>query len=536
MPLRDFLTPEEPLGPIRHERILRRRSFGQHDEDPVNLLIYQAEPFDVALHDLHPIILGRRGAGKTAIVAAMLAGAARNHYFYARDEAINDHHDIYVFIQSWDHLDEIVNLVGIDCYHSLGSQPMWDDLLPETAARFWARHLWQAIFNQIFRDASSETNSIDYRAKLPLVFKFIEGRDIIDPRECISDESLQRAFEQTRDSVLKYLAASGRRCYIIIDSLDLYPITSPRFSRILSGLLRCITNFSDSYDRVRIFCCVPAEVERHLFTHVANEIRDMSPTTSYSRLQWRPIDLLKIVAERFREFLRIHLPGSPNDQEFLAHISRLDFSQRENLRLFYEAVMPKYVTNRFGQREDSVAYLVRHSQLLPRELILLFGRAISISHLETRVWNLITAEAIVRAVEESESALARQILKPYLPIYRELIAACEDVLSELPPICTLSDLHSIGRRMRKSVAAETDNPWKSLYEIGVIGYIDAEQSNRKTQYYEYGLFHYNAPNQIKFANHLKYCVHPLFSGAWHLKRTPNMKFIYPSRIDESFWS
>jgi hypothetical protein len=281
---------------------------------------------------------------------------------------------------------------------------------------------------------------------------------------------------------------------------------------------------------------VPEEVEPHLFTHVANETRDLSPATSYSRLHWKPIDLLKIVAERFREFLKIHLSGrSRDDQDFLEKISDLDFSRRDNLMMFYEAVMPKYVTNKYGQKEDSVAYLVRHSQLLPRELILLFSQAIRISHSETANWRTITAGAIVKAVNESESALARQILKPYIPVYRELIVACESVLSELPPICSLSELHSIGRRMRKSVSEETDNPWKTLYEIGVLGYIDPDKSNRQTQYYEYGLFHFNSTNEIRFANHLKYCVHPLFSGTWHLKRTPNMKFIYPSKIEEAYW-
>jgi hypothetical protein len=467
----------------------------------------------------------------------MLAGAGRKHYYYSRDDAPADSQDIYVFIQSWDHLDEIVNLVGIDCYHSLGSQPLWEDLMPETAARYWARHLWQAIFNQIFRESSSELNFIDYRSKLPLVFKFIEGRDIIDPRDSITNESLQKSFEKTRDSVLRYLTESGRRCFIIIDSLDVYPVTSPRFSRILAGLLRCITNFADSYRNVKIYCCVPEEVEPHLFTHVANETRDLSPTTSYSRLHWKPFDLLKIVAERYREFLKIHLSSHiSDDQEFLVSISNVDFSDRDNLMLFYGAIMPKYVTNRFGQKEDSIAYLVRHSQLLPRELILLFSRAISISHQETSSWRSITPAAIVKAVEESETALARQILKPYIAVYKELIVACESVLSELRPICSLGELHAIGKRMRKSVALETDNPWRTLYEMGVIGYIDPDKSNRKSAYYEYGLFHFNSSNPIRFANHLKYCVHPLFSGTWRLRRTSDMKFIYPSKIEEAYWN
>ena len=536
MPLKDFLTPEEPLGPIRHERILRRRVTDARGEDPVNLLVYQAEPFDLALHDLRPIVLGRRGSGKTAIVAAMLAGSGRQHYYYTRDDTEHDSQDVYVFIQSWDHLDEIVNLVGIDCLHALGSQPMWDDLMPETAARFWARHLWQAIFNQIYRDAASESSPVDYRSKLPLVFRFIEGRDIIDPKEAITNEALQKSFDRTRESVLEYLSGSKRTCFIIIDSLDLYPITSPRFSRILAGLLRCITNFTDTYKNVKIYCCVPEEVEPYLFTHVANETRDLSPVTSYSRLHWKPIDLLKIVAERYREFLKIHLPTVSNeDEDFLSAASALDLSTRSNLMSFYRNVMPQRITNRYGQKEDSIAYVIRHSQLLPRELILLLSRAISLSHQETGSWRSVTEKAITSAIEESEAALARQILKPYIPVYRELIMACETVLSELPPICSLSELHAVGKRMRKSVALETDDPWRTLFEIGVIGYIDPDTSIRKSDYYEYGVFHFNSLSPIRFANHLRYCVHPLFSGTWHLNRKPDMKFIYPARIEETYW-
>jgi hypothetical protein len=530
MPLKDFLTPDNPLGPIRHERILRRR---EQNADPVNLLIYRAEPFDHALHELRSIILGRRGSGKTAIVAAMLAGADHLHYYYNRDDVPNDHQDIYVFIQSWDHLDEIVNAVGIDCYHSLGPEPIWEDLAAETAARFWSRHLWQAIFNQIFRNSFSDTSPIDYRHELPLVFKFIEGRDIVDPRESLTNENLQRSFEETKRSILSYLKNSKRRCSIIIDSLDLYPVTSPRFSRILAGLLRCITNFNDAYQDVKIYCCIPEEVEPFFFSHAANETRDLSPSSSYTRLHWRPYDLLTIVAERYREFLKIYL-RSKDDQEFLAHLRTIDFSDRRSLMTFYESVMPKLITNKHGQDENSLAYIIRHSQLLPREVILLFDRAISLSYQETSSWRILTASGIVRAIEENEAALGRQILKPYLPVYKELILACEDVLSELPPICTLAELHSVGRRMRKTVSLETDNPWKTLYEMGVIGYIDPDQANRSA-YYEYGLFHFNSAYPIRFANHIRYCVHPLFSGAWRLQRKPNMKFIYPSKIDETFW-
>ena len=205
MALDEFLTVDDPLGPIRHERILKRHAEKQETDDPINLLIYKVEPFDIALQALNPIVLGRRGAGKTAIIAARLSKTG--HYYYTNESTDKDEDDIVVFIQSWDHLDEIVNLVGIDCLHSLGNQPLWDELLPETAARHWERHLWETVFKQVYRDSFSDYAAHDYRTELPLVFKFIEGNDIISSDERISNSKIQKLFEETRDSVINFLGS-----------------------------------------------------------------------------------------------------------------------------------------------------------------------------------------------------------------------------------------------------------------------------------------------------------------------------------------
>jgi len=497
--------------------------------------VYEARTFNAIVNNPKPITLGRRGSGKTAFVAALLARSGRTHYYFdKRNGAPNKSDDIYVFIQSWDHLDDIINSVGHDCMHAMGRAEApsdWDALLPETAARYWSRRLWHLVFQQIYTDSASDDPVTDYRVALPLVFKYMERGDIISPDTHITNEALNDVFEQTRQQVLAYLATTGRHCYVIIDSLDNYPVTSPRFTKVFSGLLRCAAEFSDLSPKCALYCCIPEEIESMIHVHCANELRDFSALSGVSRLHWRPYDLMRIVAERYRAFLEIHVA---EDETFMRRLERFDFSKRDDLQKFYSLIMPPNVTNTWGKEEVAISYIVRHTQLLPREFILLFSEAIKLSHQMRGSWRYVEANAIVKAIQNTEVALSRQILKPYGLAYRELIRACIDTLPELPPICSLSDLDKIGSRMARNVVAETDNVWRTLYEMGVLGYIE-DYEGKNSAYYEYGYFQFNSSAPITFANHLRYCIHPVFSGTWHLDRTPGMKFVYPAKIEDALW-
>ncbi len=265
----------------------------------------------------------------------------------------------------------------------------------------------------------------------------------------------------------------------------------------------------------------------------ANYLKDLSATTSVSRLRWKPVDLLKIVAERYRSFLKLHCF---DDKRFLQTISDLDFSSREGLKSFYTLVMPEFILNRLGRRESAVAYIIRHTQLLPREFLMIFDAAILRSHKLHGSWRYIEPEAILDAVAQQEPELALQVLSPYRTMYPDLIAAAKRVLPEMPPVCSINDLHKQGARLTKMTRHETDNPWETLFQIGVIGYVDEKATGQSSDRYEYGRFHFNSHRPITFASGRKYCVHPIFSGSWELQRTDqSMKCVYPADVKEIPW-
>jgi hypothetical protein len=523
--LEDFLTPKNPLGPFRHERVLKRS-----EDEHTNILIYHAASFDGLIEEQRPIIIGRRGAGKTAIVAALLAKSGREENSTSRDSGQNRGKDVYAFINSWDHLDELVDKVGRDARHSLGPDNDWSSLLPETASRHWSRRLWMVIFQQLYRDTLSDR---PLREKLPELVKYVQGRDISLKDEEITEEGLNRLFVEVRKSIIKYLEREGRKCYIVIDSLEQYPVTAPRFQKLIAGLLKCVNDFNDDFPRVHVLCCIPEEIEPFVAPKSSNRLKDLSSTTSVSRLRWRPIELLRIVAERYRAFLKIY---AHEDTDFIRKIGKMDFSERAGLRNFYNLTLPHTVRNSLGRDEPTLAYIIRHTQMLPREFLMIFDAAITASYKIKGSWRFIESEAIVFAVESQEPDLADQILSPYEPIYPSLIEACRKVLPDLNPICTYNDLSKLSSRLRKLSGHEVDDPWEALFKIGVIGYVEDQDDQSKSASYEYGSFHFNSSRPITFANNRKYCVHPVFSGTWKLRRADtNLKCVYPANVEFDPW-
>jgi hypothetical protein len=199
--------------------------------------------------------------------------------------------------------------------------------------------------------------------------------------------------------------------------------------------------------------------------------------------------------------------------------------------------MQDEITNSLGLKETSLAYLIRHTQLLPREFIIIFNKAIKNSLLYTRSTSFIIDRAVVSAVEESEEILVANILAPYRTIYPKLIEACDSILPNMSPICSNSDLDKVASQFKGRVEDDVSDPWRTLYEIGILG--EAQRENGKcveTERYIYAHFKFNSVQQINFSNTGTYCFHPLFSKKWGMmhNRRNGMKLVYPAAVGESW--
>jgi hypothetical protein len=219
-------------------------------------------------------------------------------------------------------------------------------------------------------------------------------------------------------------------------------------------------------------------------------------------------------------------------------IAEFDLSRREGVHSIFDRLLPNKTNNRLGEIEDPLAYVIRHTQLLPRHALMIFNHMLSRAKSDSGGWRRISDEAMREGVGEAEELIARHILKPYLSKYPRLLDACADILPDLNPICSNSDLAKIGRRFKSRHEEEITNVWKTLYLMGVLGrVVDAPTSEvppeMRSARYCFGEFVFNGAPSLGLATDQTYCFHPVFTRFFRIPRrdTDDKRVVYPANTE-----
>src|SRR5215510_518040 len=101
----------------------------------------------------------------------------------------------------------------------------------------------------------------------------------------------------------------------------------------------------------------------------SNPVKDFHSTVI---AHWSARELITLVGTRLAIYCHLHKPDLLERLE-LPDDGPGDLSYPEGRRLV-DTVLPDEVVNAFGGREDSVGFLLRHTQLLPPHLIALMNQ------------------------------------------------------------------------------------------------------------------------------------------------------------------
>lgn len=518
MSLKRFITPDQMLGPIRHEVFV-------DDLESSAVLTSNVEPFEKVFTEHSRMIIGRKGSGKTSVIKGYrsLTKYGRAYGKIDRDEANNG--DLNIPIVEWNQFNDLIRKVFAQTTKEairLGGEDM---VPPERVAEVWTETIWDLIFQNLY---DRGMHSQKCKNELGSIIRLFNEEDVFEVDKN-KNATIDKIYKKAIEEATNYFSARNIKCFILIDSMDDYPIRSKKFSKVVSGFLKCINDFSYYHDAVRIVYCLPAEIMEYVRRFSSNSLKDFGAS---AELKWKPADLLRIVAERFR--VGLFTLSSEVDSEYEKKLKAYEFENRDDLQEFFSETLEHELENSLGRKEDTLAYLLRHTQLLPREFIFIFNLAIKLSKEEKGSWRFISANAIKTAVENSETELARHILHPFQNLYPDLLQACESVLPELPPICTKRDLDKLGSRFKNRIEDDIYNPWKTLFDMGVLGYVEDSSLSKGQEHdrYAYGYFNFNSTSPIAFQNDALYCVHPLFSRLWSMKRdyAIDARSVYPANI------
>lgn len=308
-----------------------------------------------------------------------------------------------------------------------------------------------------------------------------------------------------------------------MDSVEEIPLEIKSLSRTLSGLLKCIGNFNYKDSAVEVRFCIPTELWDVFQNLSSNPLKDFQKVVEIS---WQPYELLIVAAKRLSTYLKI------NDQKAfnLLKIESLNLNSRNDVNSFFKMIFPDSIVNKKGVGEKPVPYILRHTQLLPRQFLTFLNSIIKTNEDLGGNPSDISGIAVIRGIERVSLVVAKEIFTAYRYLYPYCEETCESCIPMLPLTFTQGEFHQKFNRFGKRSFRGGDfhDFTKMLIAIGCLGVV-----NRKTDTYIIGSFQYNFSGQLTPKADNEFCIHPLFSEMYGGLAYGNVKdAIYPLGTDE----
>lgn len=473
---------------------------------------FEHTPFNAACLDPECyLVVGRRGCGKTSL--------SRYFSFQGRLRASRcidvDEPTIYE--------DVFARLVA---NRSVGNEHALAFF-----ERAWELVVWTLIFQELRDDSDVIARACpfpDWRPPSELIVDTLgalvaELADVEDLRmlEAIRLRLRDYTHTEARHAVI---ALTRRRPIIVaIDSLEHYDVYDESIMFMIAGLIQCAAGFQNHHvrDGIHVKAFVTAEVFPHLQEKVLANPLKFSHDPVY--LSWRPKDLLRLVSWRFHQHLYTtapeELPTRPIDWDRFQSV--------------YENVWAPFfgtnLANAVGHEEDTFAYILRHTQMRPRQLVVICN-AIARRARDERTFPRFLPAQIVEAVHQAELELATEVLNSYSRIHKsagEIVGALVRAPVRFP-----------GRFLDK-VAKRTAGAWPAgtyridafrrlVAELGVVGRVRNENAERRVVSAD---FEYAGRTRLELQPDDECVIHPMFFNRLHVRHDhPWTVYPFPDHV------
>lgn len=501
--LNRMISREEPLGPIATPHILQKS-----DNKRTFASVFDAENFlCLASKESHPsIVLGRRGAGKTA------------YLYYLQFEG---GFSFASAIESAQAFQEIAGEIGRQSEKTKGS----NTAMAETTAKIWRTLLFTAILKKFWSEFHLKSG-IGSTPEMENIETFLEKSGIKKKRsvkrifghlvstfESLTDKSLEFVedflddywwhevgFEAAWEDALVLMEEYELRGAILIDSLEQYPIHEKPMADAMAGLLHFIGKLDQEYIPIEITMCFQAELHSEFSELSSNPEKDLAKVLS---MHWDPIELLQICGHRFSIFI--------NKERQLQERQLLTLSERpsrDEILEFWNQFLPEKLSNRFGDTESSIAYILRHTQLLPRHMISIFNQIVRLALSARDISLPFDEDDIIRGVRIGEENICLGAISGFqqkYPMAREVLSR---IAPNIPNLISFSDLQRANNHYGKGIM-ESDELLQMFVRMGVLGKL-----NRQTEFYDICDYDYTFNGSMPYSVEDQFGLHPAFAGQY----------------------
>ncbi len=322
------------------------------------------------------------------------------------------------------------------------------------------------------------------------------------------------AFKKNYAALSKVLRGS-RRVAVLIDSLERYDFGDKATSLVTSGLVRAAMRAYQESSGLAVKIAFPSEVFPQL------------PSVNHAKvgarclyIHWTYGDLVSMVAKRYARMLK--------EVRLLP-----DLVDKEQARAYLYKYLAPEVPLDVGVDLDTLAYIVRHTQKVPRQLVLLMNCVVTQATNEGSSAKCIPSEVIKRGTRARLDLLARSALDALEPTLPDAEPLVRSVLHNGPHCFTLEELRTAlkpAKVYRQRFGLSVDDLIGLLVAAGIIGRCVHRHCWRgpsgKECVLEQVEFQYQIPDLLVLTTRATCAVHPMFYVPYRI-RTEEGPFIYP---------
>lgn len=544
-------SPAEPLGPLNYQNLMDNRALP---------LVDLHDPFLRALRTEPRLLIGRKGAGKSTVLYAMQfydelrARLKREQLDNSGEKRLITRY--VIVIQSHRQFQPIVDDVFRSVYGSI-SPTEQSAKATEFIAEQWEDRLWFEVISYFFSLTVQYPEEYQ-RERFSHVIAFCDPayRNRLEdlPPNDVSVQGSYRVLldrrKKAQSEIVEHLKLQDQRCFLLIDSLEEYPVNEQAWAQVVRGFLPALEYIErNNQGRIQPVAALPEELE-----NVFMNLPGSEPGKSFAsqiRLRWRPRDLKRMIAHRFSLMIddivseSSRVRGRSTDYNLVAFedlrtkIKGLNLDNNKNVNKMLALILPGRVKNSLGVEETTLGYIFRHSYLAPRNILSIFTQAILSTDDYWRHHAKLSSDGIVAGVSRADKITASQQIVPFQGLYPNIPDVVARFCGSVPPFFDYKSLSTFARTSERSFrhisdvhSFNTEEILKLLYDIGVFGHVRNKQEEQGG--YAEARYFFTQEGYPPFRKDNEYCLHPVFSGRYEARESSNyreLRFAYPQDVE-----
>ena len=465
---------------------------------PLQYIYVECETFTEAIKPQYRIIMGRKGSGKTALIKRICLGNE-----YDRKIICKQHK-----LMNW-----VNNSIGDERAEQMPIEAYQDECI---------YFYWRLIFEELAKEKEPQLKAVrgflnDLKGSEASILDGIRewSQVNLQARNIIASLSAgvittfvrmnQTTFEKAKDEATEYL--KDTRVVILIDNLEEYSLENPHQRNIFAGLLLSSVTFEDPSNIV-VKCFIPSEYSRQLMAYSVNWGKLNQHITE---LRWKDRELLTMLCSR----LGFYLYMKYKTRKYYQDLSKfVDINKA--LAFWKQYFTHKVYNEQFRVEEPIVPYILRHTQLTPRQAIQLCNEIVK--QAEDIFPNQSIPDRVVRkGIEICEKELCQEVFSSFSKTYPNAGDFCTENLRRLPMSFSLEELHTeiygkIDIRNDKYERYKNDYMFleRMLFDLGIVG-IGMPSDLPDTDRYNLSKFEPNNDEVLSPNPTTNLFVHPMFN-------------------------